>query len=379
MAKKNWWFQLLKNLISCESKPKAEKDKTKRWRWIFDRFKLKQLPTTSTTLQEKSLSKAREEQRKTALYVARATAAAADAAVAAAQAAAEVVRLTGLSRHSSLRLKDQGIHKLAAIKIQTAFRAYLARKALRALKGVVRIQAIARGRAVRRRMSTELEQFKCINPTQEVHTRRVSSVNDQSPSKRSQISERSKLECKSQRQWTDGLFSKDEIESIYLRKREAMFRRERMKQYSFSHRERQCSQMLEETMPLRYIDQGQTCIRKQWTDEQIRNNAYSKDAILELHPSTRSWDLETNLRIKPRAMNHAKQNFTEEVSSPFSQPRRSFSHMRLKQGTDDCHLSNSSMFPTYMAVTESARAKMRSMSTPRQRLGYLETCFEQYV
>lgn len=377
MAKKSWWLHLLKNLITCESKPKAKKGKTKRWRWIFDRFRFKQLPTTSTTLQEKSLCEAREEQRKIAMNVARATAAAAEAAVAAAHAAAEVVRLTGISRHSSLRQHDRDIQNLAAIKIQSVFRAYLARKALRALKGVVRIQAIARGRAVRRRVSTKLQHLKCMHPTQVVHTRRVPSTIDQSLRTKNEKEERSKLECKSQRQWTDSLFSKEEIESIFLQKQEAVFRRERMKQFSFSHRERKCSQILEETLPLR-DNEGQTCLRKQWADEDVCDKRYVEGGVLELHPNTRSWDFGANLRIKPRAKNLAKQEYTEEVTSPFSHPRRSFCHMRLKQGTDDCQLSNSSMFPTYMAVTESAKAKMRSMSTPRQRLGYLDTCFEQY-
>ena len=64
-----------------------------------------------------------EEQRKHALTVAMATAAAAEAAVAAAHAAAEVVRLTSASQsqHHSYR----GDPHLAAIRIQSAFRAYL--------------------------------------------------------------------------------------------------------------------------------------------------------------------------------------------------------------------------------------------------------------
>ncbi|XVF51543.1 hypothetical protein PTKIN_Ptkin04bG0193100 [Pterospermum kingtungense] len=79
-----------------------------------------------------------------AIAVAAATAKVAEAAVAAAQAAAEVVRLTS----SSGRCARQ---ELAALKIQSAFRGYLARRALRALKGLVRLQALVRGHIERKR------------------------------------------------------------------------------------------------------------------------------------------------------------------------------------------------------------------------------------
>lgn len=71
----------------------------------------------------RTVSEASETQKKYALTVALATAAAADAAVAAAHAAAEVVRLTGASQSSHHFTK--GVETLAAIKIQSAFRAYL--------------------------------------------------------------------------------------------------------------------------------------------------------------------------------------------------------------------------------------------------------------
>ncbi|CAA0838619.1 IQ-domain 26 [Striga hermonthica] len=96
------------------------------------------------------------EEKQHARAVAAATAAAADAAVAAAQAAATVVLLTTRTRE-----------KLAAAKIQAAFRGYMARRALRALKGLVKIQALARGFLVRKQATAALHSMQALMRAQE--------------------------------------------------------------------------------------------------------------------------------------------------------------------------------------------------------------------
>ncbi|XP_028806483.1 protein IQ-DOMAIN 14-like [Neltuma alba] len=101
-----------------------------------------------------------KQQNKHAIAVAAATAAAADAAVAAAQAAVAVVRLTS---HGRGTMFGSGGHEIwAAVKIQTVFRGYLARKALRALKGLVKLQALVKGYLVRKQATATLHSMQAL-------------------------------------------------------------------------------------------------------------------------------------------------------------------------------------------------------------------------
>nr|CAB3487972.1 unnamed protein product [Digitaria exilis] len=106
-----------------------------------------------------------DEQSKRAIAVAAATAAVAEAAVAAAQAAAAVVRLTSSGRCVPAAGKRE---EWAAVRIQAAFRGYLARRALKALRGLVKLQALVRGNIVRRQAA---ETLRCMHALVRVQAR----------------------------------------------------------------------------------------------------------------------------------------------------------------------------------------------------------------
>ena len=64
----------------------------------------------------------------------------------------------------------------------------------------------------------------------------------------------------------------------------------------------------------------------------------------------------------------------EGMSIEFPLLRNSFCHERRNSFGDDGLMPSSPAFPTYRAATESAKAKTRSMSIPKQRIGFWDGC-----
>ncbi|GMI84939.1 IQ-domain 12 [Hibiscus trionum] len=379
MGKKRSWFSWVKKIFASDAKPKTEK-KSKRWRWIFGRLKLKQYHPALAAPPQKSLCQATEEQRKHALTVAIATAAAAEAAVAAAQAAAEVVRLAGSSksfRHFTTKDRNR-----SAIKIQAAFRAHLAKKALRALRGLVKLQAIIRGEVVRRRA---MKNMKCLQTGTkmypEIKEKSISTTKVICPDTRinQSLIHKDELQAKDiikhndySRSWNDSAVSKEDAEVMSLRRKEALAKRERMKKYSYSHRERVNTRILDESVHIKETG------RNSFVEAEANAEGDRKERVMILKPNVASnsstWEVHGLPHIRFR--NLQKQDMLDGLNSPFLFPRRSFSRVQQSPAGDESSVPSSPVFPTYMAATESAKAKARSMSTPRQRLGFADTIFD---
>ena len=80
--------------------------------------------------------------------------------------------------------------------------------------------------------------------------------------------------------------------------------------------------------------------------------------------------------LDEEAEKSVKKNSQQHLHSQALLRRKSFSHRgkEISPVGENDSMPNSPGFPGYMAVTESARAKVRSMSTPRQRTEFLDIC-----
>ncbi|KAK6914812.1 protein of unknown function DUF4005 [Dillenia turbinata] len=313
------------------------------------------IPVPTTTLEtawlRSYIAESEKEQNKHAIAVAAATAAAADAAVAAAQAAVAVVRLTSQGRGT---LFTNGREKWAAEKIQTVFRGYLARKALRALKGLVKLQALVRGYLVRKRATATLHSMQAL-------IRAQAAVRFQ----------RARRSC---------FINRDQRFQPEIRPRRSLERFEETrsefhsKRLSASH-ETSMNNAFDESPKIVEIDTFKPRSRSR------RNATTTSDSGDDPFYQTLSSPLPCPMPARlsmPTCQNFQdfKWNFTGDecrFSTAQSTPRFANSNHSIapvtpaKSVCGDSFFRSYSHYPHYMANTQSFQAKLRSNSAPKQR------------
>ncbi|KAJ7947056.1 protein IQ-DOMAIN 1-like [Quillaja saponaria] len=126
----------------------------------------------------------------------------------------------------------------AATRIQTAFRAYVARKALHRLKGNVKLQMLMQGYSIKKQANTTLNYIHSWSKIQvEIRTRRLSMVMEDRI-RQKKLENQIKLEAKLhdiEVDWCGGSETMEETLARIHQREEAAVKRERAMAYAFSH------------------------------------------------------------------------------------------------------------------------------------------------
>ncbi|XP_037419738.1 protein IQ-DOMAIN 1-like [Triticum dicoccoides] len=273
-------------------------------------------------------SEAGFDEKKRAVAVAVATATAADVAGAAAQAAATVARLSSrkvphLTPPASLLAEGA-----AAVRIQASFRGYLARTALCALRGIVKLQALVRGQLVRKQAKATLRCMQALLAAQsQLRAQRMRFL---------QVQDHPPHHTPPPRPRPSSQHSRHRLSSYEM------------------------DRSSEENVKIVEMDSGDQPARRggaRGGDRQYSSVEYhhgggrcspAPSAMTELSPRASSWHVEDHL------------SFGTAHSSPRSHSHNASAAMAEPAASDLA-------FPSYMSNTESSRAKARSQSAPKQR------------
>ncbi|XP_073046945.1 LOW QUALITY PROTEIN: protein IQ-DOMAIN 19-like [Primulina eburnea] len=285
-----------------------------------------------------------DDAKKHVLAVAVATAAAADAAVAAAKAAAAMIQLTAAS---SERVSS-AVEEAAAVTIQSVFRSYLARKALNALKGLVKLQALVRGHLVRKQANATLRCMQAlVNAQARARVRRMLFAEDSKNINQKQFNHRKSTQ-----------------------------------EYNFTNSSQDFDRGLEENIKIVEMDLGNykpvAKPRNSYSSQPQTENrisihrassvkhdhqqiSQSPSALTDITPRTCSNHFEEcsycTAQSSPQCFNSAMSK-PEHPTIPFSYARSEYA---------DSLYNEYPFYPNYMAYTESSKAKVRSHSAPKQR------------
>ncbi|GMI80990.1 IQ-domain 2 [Hibiscus trionum] len=233
MGKKAKWLSSLKKALNPDSKEK----KSQKQQNLEKQLHLGP-SSNAATLETVDLSPPQPEEVK--IIESEAVAAATDdvvAPTAPTQAAVAVVRR---QLNAGSRFSGKSIEEVAAIKIQTAFRVYMAKRALRALRGLVRLKSLMEGPVVKRQAASTLRCMQTLSRVQcQIRTRRIRMTEENQALQRQLLQKHAKelVNLQMGEEWDDSLQSKEQIEASLLSKHEAAMRRERAMAYSFTHQQ----------------------------------------------------------------------------------------------------------------------------------------------
>ncbi|OQU79535.1 hypothetical protein SORBI_3008G159601 [Sorghum bicolor] len=262
-----------------------------------------------------------------------------------AAAAAAVVPGTALSSSTAgtrRRSAGGGDRDAAAVRIQAAFRSYLARKALCALRGMVRLQAMVRGQLVRRQANLTLRRMQAL-----VHAQR-----------------RARAERLRLLDLEDGASSRQQAATTATTATPRPPPSRRSPQHPRSRKPPEAAERGSEENDVRIVEVDDGAPRT----SARRNSCCHYSTPTTTTPSrtpAKAEPLCQKVSPTPSSARTLSGRFDVDDASfvSASEPAPVPSRRRAAWRADP-----PPFFPSYMANTESSRAKARSQSAPRQRL-----------
>ncbi|KAE8713205.1 hypothetical protein F3Y22_tig00110213pilonHSYRG00106 [Hibiscus syriacus] len=235
MGKKGKWLSSLKKAFSPETKEK-------KTQLLEKRLDFGPSDSNAAALETVKLSPPQPEEVKVIEAKAELSeqpypVAVSPAAAAPAQAVANVV---SRQLDTGAMFAGKSNEEVAAIKIQTAFRGYLAKRALRALRGLVRLKSMLEGPVVKRQAAATLRCMQTLSRVQcQIRMRRIRMTEENQALQRQLLQKHAKdiVNLQMGEDWDDSLQSKEQIEASLLSRHEAAMRREKAMAYSFTHQQ----------------------------------------------------------------------------------------------------------------------------------------------
>lgn len=274
----------------------------------------------------------------------------------------------GNTKASRMVLSQADREEWAAIYIQTAFRGFLARRALCALKGLVRLQAAINGHNVQKQSIGSLRSIQTFVRMQariRAHRALKNKGVQGAPQKVSKVTIESQPE-ESEDGWCDTMGTVEEIQAREQQRQEAAIKRERAMAYAFSNQWRANSRLnLESLFDYELDNSTWSWI---WLDRWINNqpsnpNPMSKPDAQAIEDTTGK-----NFALKKSA-SHRSPKSRHSLDTPkgnHSKLARARSH-GAGSGLHSVHSNGKKQAQKLNAEQLSKQRDWRSFSNPKQR------------